>query len=285
VPINTTDHEVAAASIGHVKLRSLLATSGTPMPGIQGLPRSCPPQTRCCSSTKGLLKVPTSALSELPFKSVVYVVLQQFYTGFSTSTGCTGTLSLQNNTVLTAGHCVITGDFLVNPTRVAGVVYFGARNGTYTNAVNITSFAVFEDWVQEYKSVADQALLRLQTAQSGHVYGTSDITHRFSHTTGDHEPFTSVGFPGGGAYGLGGTMSYTPNPHRNQCMGLYAGSQFLTGCYGMQLAIESGMSGGPVFNRQGVIVATNDFSDTEINYSCSNSAIMATLPLTTRRTP
>ena len=256
VPMNGTGRGTAPA-----KPRSLLSTAAS-MPKILGLPSSCISQTRCCGSTAGLSRVPTSKISTLPYSSVVLVALSlEQNDGTRIVATCTGTLALRSNIVLTAGHCVteITGENLFTQ-ALAAVVYFGVRGGTYSKAVKVVSYSTFADWANDNIEVADHALLKLQSGQSGHVYKTSDITHRFSHTKGYKEPFTSVGFPGGGAYGSGGVMYYTPNPHRNQCMGLYASGSDVSGTFGIQLAIHEGMSGGPVLNTQGVIVATNSFS-------------------------
>ncbi len=256
VPINRTGNRAATH-----KPRSLLSTAAS-MPKILGLPSSCIPQTRCCGSTAGLSKVPTSKISTLPYSSVVLVALSlQQNDGTQIVATCSGTLALRSNIVLTAGHCVteITGENLFTQ-AVAAMVYFGVRGGTYSKAVKVVSYSTFADWANDNIEIADHALLKLQSGQSGHVYKTSDITHRFSPTTGYKEPFTSVGFPGGGAYGQGGIMYYTPNPHRNQCMGLYGSGSDVSGTFGIQLAIHEGMSGGPVLNTHGVIVATNSFS-------------------------
>ena len=253
VPMNTT----GAAS---PKPRSLLSTAAVPK--ILSLPKSCVSQSKCCGSTAGLSKVPSSKISTLPYSSVVLVALSlEQNDGTQIVATCSGTLALRSNIVLTAGHCVteITGNNLFTQ-AVAAVVYFGVRGGTYSKAVKVVSYSTFADWANDNIEVADHALLKLQSGQSGHVYKTSDINSRFSRLSGYKEPFTSVGFPGGGSYGQGQTMYYTPNPHRNQCMGFYASGSDVSRTYGIQLAIHEGMSGGPVFNAQGVIIATNSFS-------------------------
>ena len=263
VPITKTEDAAAAASKSkpHPKLSALRTTAR--IPTILGIPSSgCIAQNQCCSMTAGLSKVPTSALHTLPYSSVVLLALALNQNdGTQIIATCSGTLALKSNIILTAGHCTteMSGDNLVTE-LTAAVAYFGAHGGgSYSKAVKVVASATFADWANENIEIADHALLQLETAQSGHVYQTQDITHRFSHRTGYREPFTSVGFPGGGMFGQVGQMYKTVNPHRNQCMGLYASGTDVAGTYGLPLAIHEGMSGGPVFNAAGII-ATNSFN-------------------------
>lgn len=267
VPSNATEDALfATQKDSNRRTASLQSTARVPQ--ILGLPRSCISQNQCCPNS-ALAKVSNSAVGSLPFSSVVLIslVLEQ-NDGEVITAYCSGTLALRSNIILTAGHCVteITGNNLYTTLRSA-VVYFGLRAGTYDKVVKVTSYATFNDWYNRNIEVADQALLKLQTGQSRHVYGTQDITRRFSHASGYHEPYTSVGFPGGGRYGNPYTMYYTPNPHRNQCMGFYAPGTDISGTYGLPLAIRSGMSGGPVLNKLGLIIATNSFN---LPSSCSS---------------
>jgi len=243
---------------------------------IQGINTPvCLPQNQCCNIPGGLLKVPDSALDRLPFKNVALVALQLAQNdGQQLIATCSGTLTLQTDIVLTAGHCVTEITSATTYTQVqAAVVYFGVSGGTcnngpcYSRAVNVVNFATFADWANENIEIADHALLQLETAQPGPVTGTQDISQHFSHETGVAEPFTSVGFPGGGGYGNPNQMYYTPNPHRNQCMGLYAPGSAVSETFAINLAIHEGMSGGPVVNTLQNIIATNSFSLTS---TCSS---------------
>ena len=273
VAANTTETEVERDAFISGSTKS--KTAGVPK--IQGVSSSvCIPQNQCCNIPGGLLRVPDSALGELPFSNVVLIALELIQNdGEQLIATCSGSLTLQSDVILTAGHCVteITGDNLYTQVQAA-VVYFGVRGGTcangdpcYDSAVTVVNFATFADWANENIEVADHSLLQLQTAQTGPLLPTQDITQHFSHETGVSEPFTSVGFPGGGGYGNPFQMYYTPNPHRNQCIGFYAPGSAISDTFGINIAIHEGMSGGPVVNTLKNIIATNSFSLTS---TCSS---------------
>ena len=245
-PVNYTT-DAATTTISRVSSPSTAGakTSTSNVPKVTNLPSSCLAQNECCNIPNGLRKVQNADIDKQPFASVVLIGLQLFQNnGEEITAFCSGTLALQSNTVLTAGHCVteIEGTDLYTQ-LVSAVVYFGVKSGKYDKAVTVVNYATFADWANENIEIADHSLLELETAQTGHVYQTLDITKLFSPTSGYHEPFSSIGFPGGGGYGNPTTMFLTYPEKTGQCMGTYQSGSAISGTYALPLAIHSGMSG------------------------------------------
>ena len=238
VPVNITKDAATSSTSGPSK-------SSANVPKVADIPSTCTAQNECCNIPGGLNRVQNADVDQLPFSSVVLISLQLFQNnGEEITAFCSGTLALQSNIVLTAGHCVteIEGNDLYTQ-LVSAVVYFNVKQDSYSKAVTVVNYATFADWANENIEIADHSLLELESAQTGHVYQTEDITKLFTPTAGYHEPFTSIGFPGGGGYGNPYTMYLTP-PKSNQCMGVYPSGTAVAGTYALELAIHSGMSGG-----------------------------------------